>query len=52
MSAVLRVKCVVCKAERDIGPDEVLPKDSVPQCHKCFSPMYAKSVTVKLGKKQ
>ena len=35
---VVRVRCVGCKAEREIGPYEVEPGDT-PMCSKCYNVM-------------
>lgn len=32
------VRCVACRATREIGPDEI-PPGEVPMCEACFSPM-------------
>lgn len=34
----VRVRCMMCKTERDIGPNDVKPGDH-PMCEKDFMPM-------------
>jgi hypothetical protein len=43
----LTVRCVACKAARQIAPGEV-PDDEMPMCDKCFMPMVAESATADL----
>jgi hypothetical protein len=33
-----KVKCVVCKTQKEIGPNDVVPGDH-PMCDVCLSPM-------------
>ena len=43
----LRVRCVLCKSTKDIGPTPEMPF-----CDKCYGPMIAESATVTAGKRR
>jgi hypothetical protein len=46
-SVTVRVECVQCRSQKDIGPGDVEP-GSVPFCDKCYMPMVAVSAKAKL----
>jgi hypothetical protein len=49
-TAYVTAECIGCGLEKRIGPGEV-PKDEVPWCPRCYSPMIAKSASAAPPKK-
>lgn len=45
MKAVVIAKCVSCGYEREIKAGEI-PKEEIPICPKCFSPMIAEKAKI------